>query len=83
MNYFVTGEKIVMLTFFINQLSNEEYKNNVYDLTFKIFVRLVVSTSRQIEIEIENVLSVETNFFKLSRFSRPSRSTFFFLGRDF
>ncbi len=26
------------------------------------FLRLVVSTSRQIEIEIENVLSVETNF---------------------
>jgi hypothetical protein len=41
-------------------------------------VRLVVSTSRQIEIEIENVLRVETNFFKLSRFSRRSRSTFFF-----
>jgi hypothetical protein len=38
----------------------------------------VVSTSRQIEIEIENVLRVETNFFKLSRFSRRSRSTFFF-----
>ena len=33
---------------------------------------------RQIEIEIENVLSVETNFLKLSRFSRRSRSTFFF-----
>jgi len=27
-----------------------------------IKLRLVVSTSRQIEIEIENVLSVETNF---------------------
>ncbi len=27
-----------------------------------LFVALVVSTSRQIEIEIENVLSVETNF---------------------
>ena len=39
---------------------------------------MVVSTSRQIEIEIENVLRVETNFFKLSRFSRRSRSTFFF-----
>ncbi len=39
-------------------------------------LRLVVSTSRQ--IEIENVLRVETNFFKLSRFSRRSRSTFFF-----
>ena len=38
----------------------------------------MVSTSRQIEIEIENVLRVETNFFKLSRFSRRSRSTFFF-----
>jgi hypothetical protein len=27
-----------------------------------LFISLVVSTSRQIEIEIENVLSVETNF---------------------
>jgi hypothetical protein len=36
----------------------------------------VVSTSRPIEIEIENVLSVETNFWKPSRFSRRSRSTF-------
>ena len=59
--------------------------NNTYMHYFKsayfIFVkilRLVVSTSRQIEIEIENVLRVETNFFKLSRFSRRSRSTFFF-----
>ena len=36
----------------------------------------MVSTSRQIEIEIETVLSVETNFWKPSRFSRRSRSTF-------
>ncbi len=43
-----------------------------------ISVSLVVSMSRPIEIEIENVLCVETNFFKLSRFSRRSRSTFFF-----
>jgi hypothetical protein len=28
----------------------------------ELFLSLVVSTSRQIEIEIENVLSVETNF---------------------
>ena len=33
---------------------------------------------RPIEIEIENVLSVETNFFKVSRFSRRSRPEFFF-----
>ena len=43
-----------------------------------IKLRLVVSTSRPIEIEIENVLRVETNFWKPSRFSRRSRSTFFF-----
>ena len=36
----------------------------------------MVSTLRQIEIEIEIVLSVETNFWKPSRFSRRSRSTF-------
>ena len=38
----------------------------------------MVSTSRQIEIEIENVLRVETNFWKPSRISITSRSTFFF-----
>ncbi len=43
---------------------------------FKKNLSLVVSTSRQIEIEIETVLSVETNFWKPSRFSRRSRSTF-------
>ena len=41
-----------------------------------IILSLVVSTSRQIEIEIENVLSVETNFWKPSRFSRRSRLSF-------
>ncbi len=43
--------------------------------TLGTFITLGVST---VEIEIENVLRVETNFFKLSRFSRGSRSTFFF-----
>jgi hypothetical protein len=38
---------------------------------------LGVSTSRPIEIEIENVLRVETNFWKPSRFYRRSRLTFF------
>ncbi len=60
--------------------------NNFYFLMlfrFTIFVydmcnlSLVVSTSRPIEIEIENVLCVETNFWKPSRFSRRSRLTFF------
>ncbi len=37
-------------------------------------ISLGVST---VEIEIENVLSVEINFFKVSRFSRWSRSFFF------
>ncbi len=36
--------------------------NHGSDPAGNIFVSLVVSTSRQIEIEIENVLSVETNF---------------------
>jgi len=33
---------------------------------------------RPVEIEIENVLCVETNFFKVLRLSITSRSTFFF-----
>ena len=42
-----------------------------------LLLRLVVSTSRPIEIEIENVLRVETYFWKPSRFSGRSRLTFF------
>jgi hypothetical protein len=37
-------------------------KNFITQNVLKIILSLVVSTSRQIEIEIENVLSVETNF---------------------
>jgi hypothetical protein len=33
-----------------------------YDTLKRVLLRLVVSTSRPIEIEIENVLRVETNF---------------------
>ncbi len=62
------------LVFFIIQ----QYEN---------YLSLVVLTSRPIQIEIENVLRVETNFWKPSRISITSRSTFFFsrsrfFGRD-
>ena len=62
-------------------VSNLEKINNDYSIRylgkmFVFWVSLVVSTSRPIKIEIENVLSVETNFWKPSRFSRRSRSTF-------
>jgi hypothetical protein len=46
---------------------------------FPLFCFLTLS----ILIEIENVLRVETNFFKVSRLSITLRSTFFFLGQDF
>jgi hypothetical protein len=49
--------------FYLNCFYLETVDKLIINFVFKgIFLSLVVSTSRPIEIEIENVLSVETSF---------------------
>ncbi len=56
------GEEDSSAPFEVQEVEEEEDAGNEEQDHNEVTVSLVVSTSRQIEIEIENVLSVETNF---------------------
>jgi abortive infection bacteriophage resistance protein len=61
-SYFSTTQHSASDHFLPDKAFQNARRTFLKTLSKKISLSLVVSTSRQIEIEIENVLSVETNF---------------------
>ena len=68
---------LTLKTFSILYTFNRLTRTAIIQKQYVLYLSLGVSTSRPIEIEIENVLSGRDQFLKLSRFSRPSRLILF------